>query len=141
MAETGTENVNNNVVTEVWACSTCTLINKADVIQCIACGTNKDGNTENSTAMWTCDICTSYNQVSQNVCINCGMPMGSSLQIDSSNSTSNSVTLGLPSEGSFGNMTSNEAISLLSTLMGIRPTSLPNMEDMTPAPITPISIF
>lgn len=62
----------NDNVSEEWQCQTCTLLNNNEALECVACGTSREGNTENTTAMWTCNVCTTYNRVGQNVCINCG---------------------------------------------------------------------
>jgi len=68
---------NNNVIQceENWTCQTCTLINTPIDTECIACGTSKTGNTENSTAVWCCNYCTTFNNVSIDVCVSCGLPV------------------------------------------------------------------
>ena len=67
---------------ENWTCKTCTLINDSDANECIACGTSKDGGTENSTAVWTCNYCTTFNNVSTDICVSCGLPMNINQDID-----------------------------------------------------------
>lgn len=74
-----TENDNSDN-TQQWECTICTLLNENNVQECAACGTTREGNTENSTAMWTCRACTTYNRVGQSVCINCGLPINTSIQ-------------------------------------------------------------
>jgi hypothetical protein len=64
-----------------WECTTCTLLNNHDILECAACGTTKEGNTENSTAMWACNSCTTYNRVGHTVCINCGLPANTNTDI------------------------------------------------------------
>ena len=67
---------------ENWTCKTCTLINESDTNECIACGTSKDGGTENSTAVWTCNYCTTFNNVSTDICVSCGLPMNINQELD-----------------------------------------------------------
>ncbi len=76
----------NSDNTQQWECTICTLLNENNVNECAACGTTREGNTENSTAMWACRVCTTYNRVGQSVCINCGLPATASLQQVSNNS-------------------------------------------------------
>jgi hypothetical protein len=64
---------------EEWKCTICTLLNNNAVTICEACGTSKEGNTDDSTAMWTCNICTTFNRVGQTVCISCGTSIDTSI--------------------------------------------------------------
>ena len=119
--------INSNTNNQEWACSICTLLNNNDVTECIACGTSRDGNTENSTAVWTCRICTTYNQMTNSVCQSCGAPMGTILEMETTES-SDTYRLGI-SSNSGSNLTTREAISILSELLGIQ---IPSREEMTP---------
>ena len=63
-------NSNNN---QTWACNVCTLINSMNNIACEACGSSRQGNTENAVAFWTCQNCTTYNTIGNNICMTCGL--------------------------------------------------------------------
>ena len=66
------ENIPNNNNEETWECNTCTLINSLNNNICEACGTSRDGNTENAVAFWTCRNCTTYNSIGVEFCQSCG---------------------------------------------------------------------
>jgi len=80
LTETNNTTNSSNLAKENWTCQTCTLINNFSDNECIACGTSKSGNTENSTAVWTCNYCTTFNSVSTDICMSCGLPMDQNVE-------------------------------------------------------------
>ena len=108
------ENTDSDLNNDDWECSVCTLLNNNQSTECVACGTSRDGNLENTTAVWTCEYCTTFNQMSTDICISCGLPMNSNIQ-----NTNNSEP----------QMTETEALSILGELFGFNMRSMENMSE------------